>query len=133
TMWFILTTFYAGMAGGALVIEFFFQALGWIPSQRSARVVEASLSWNYTTILNILFLLLAASLLYRFFKTGGPEMLRMMNHPAGDSGKKKDPVCGMMVDPTTAEHSVYRGETYYFCSRADKERFDREPEAFLNR
>jgi ABC-type Zn2+ transport system substrate-binding protein/surface adhesin len=36
-------------------------------------------SWNYTTFLNIAFLLLAAALLIRFARTGGPAMLRMMN------------------------------------------------------
>jgi uncharacterized protein len=35
-------------------------------------------SWNYTTWLNIAFLLLAALLLYRFARTGGRRMLSMM-------------------------------------------------------
>ncbi len=74
----ILTTFYAAMAIAALVIEFLFQTLGLIPSQRKARVVEASITFNYTTVLNIIFLILAALLLVRFFKTGGQKMLRMM-------------------------------------------------------
>ena len=34
--------------------------------------------WNYTTVLNIVFLALAAVLVWRFFRTGGREMLRMM-------------------------------------------------------
>lgn len=42
-------------------------------------MVEAAITWNYTTILNILFLLLAAALVWRFLRTGGPKMLRMMN------------------------------------------------------
>jgi hypothetical protein len=32
--------------------------------------------WNYTTILDILFLILAAALVVRFLRTGGPAMLR---------------------------------------------------------
>jgi uncharacterized membrane protein YraQ (UPF0718 family) len=36
------------------------------------------ISWNYTTWLNIVFLVLAAVLLVRFFRTGGRDMLRMM-------------------------------------------------------
>lgn len=36
------------------------------------------MSWNYTTWLNIAFLLLAAVLLVRFLRTGGLSMLRMM-------------------------------------------------------
>jgi hypothetical protein len=39
---------------------------------------------NYTTILNIIFLLIAAALLVRFFRSGGRPMLKMMGgNPAG--------------------------------------------------
>jgi hypothetical protein len=37
--------------------------------------------WNYTTVLNILFLALSAVLVWRFLRTGGPKMLRMMAAP----------------------------------------------------
>jgi uncharacterized protein len=80
--WFILGTFYAAMFGGALAIEFVFQALGWIPTERSARIVEAAVTLNYTTILNVIFLILAAVLSIRFSRTGGPEMLRLMSRPS---------------------------------------------------
>ncbi len=79
---FLFVTFYAAMAGAALIVELIFGALGLVPAQRNARVVETSLTWNYTTWLNIVFLLLAALLIWRFLKTGGPAMLRMMNRPA---------------------------------------------------
>lgn len=85
-MVFLLVTFYAAMAGAALIVELAFGALGLIPSEHNARVVEASVSWNYTTWLNIAFLVLAAVLVWRFFRTGGPEMLRMMNQPAHAHG-----------------------------------------------
>ena len=76
---FILMTFYVAMAAAALVVEFLFQILGLVPSQRSAQVVEASISFNYTTVLNLIFLVLATLLLVRFFMTGGLKMLRKMN------------------------------------------------------
>jgi uncharacterized membrane protein YraQ (UPF0718 family) len=76
---FILATFYTAMAVAALIVEAVFAALGLIPTERLAQVVEASINWNYTTWLNIIFLILAALLVWRFMKTGGPEMLRMMN------------------------------------------------------
>jgi uncharacterized membrane protein YraQ (UPF0718 family) len=79
---FLFATFYAAMAGAALIVELIFGALGLVPAQRNARVVEASIEWNYTTWLNIAFLILAAVLVWRFFKTGGLAMLRMMNRPA---------------------------------------------------
>jgi hypothetical protein len=37
-----------------------------------------SITFNYTTVLNIIFLFIAALLLVRFFKTGGPKMLAHM-------------------------------------------------------
>jgi uncharacterized protein len=82
---FILATFYTAMAVAALIVEAVFAVLGLIPTERQAQVVEASISWNYTTWLNIIFLILAALLVWRFMKTGGPEMLRMMNAPANQS------------------------------------------------
>ncbi len=79
---FLFVTFYAAMAAAALIVELIFGALGLVPAQRNARVVEASITWDYTTWLNIAFLILAGLLVWRFLKTGGPAMLRMMNMPA---------------------------------------------------
>ena len=80
---FLFATFYVSMAVAALVIDLIFGGFALIPSERSARVVEASITWNYTTWLNLAFLVLAGLLVWRFLKTGGPAMLRMMNRPAG--------------------------------------------------
>jgi hypothetical protein len=70
------------MAAAAFIVEAAFGALGIIPQERNASIVEASVTWNYTTWLNVVFLALTALLVWRFMKTGGPEMLRMMNAPA---------------------------------------------------
>jgi YHS domain-containing protein len=44
----------------------------------------------------------------------------------------KDPVCGMSVDEKTpGATSVYKGVTYYFCSKGCKVAFEKEPEKFL--
>ncbi|UZJ44543.1 heavy metal translocating P-type ATPase [Marinimicrobium sp. C6131] len=44
----------------------------------------------------------------------------------------KDPVCGMTVDPHTAEHrSQHGGKTWYFCSSRCQSRFDENPEQYL--
>lgn len=91
----LLVIFYASMAGAALVVEFAFGVLHLIPEQRKAQIVEESIRWNYTTILNIIFLLLATVLVLRFLRTGGPAMLRMMsgfnNRAMGDaSGAHSD-------------------------------------------
>jgi uncharacterized protein len=79
---FLFVTFYAAMASAALIVELMFDVLGPVPAERNARVAEASVTWNYTTWLNIAFLLVAGLLIWRFLQTGGPAMLRMMNRPA---------------------------------------------------
>ncbi len=46
----------------------------------------------------------------------------------------RDPVCGMTVDPATAQHrSEHVGHTYYFCGNRCRVRFEAEPERFLTR
>ena len=49
-----------------------------VPDERSAAVIESSISWNYTIWLNILFLVVAAVLIIRFVRSNGVPMLRMM-------------------------------------------------------
>jgi uncharacterized membrane protein YraQ (UPF0718 family) len=78
---FLLATFYATMAAAGLIVEFLFEALGLTRTQRNARVEMANIHWNYTTVLNIIFLAIAAVLVWRFVRTGGLPMLRMMNKP----------------------------------------------------
>lgn len=78
---FLFITFYAAMAGAAFIVEILFGLLGLIPEQRHAQVMEASISWNYTTWLNVIFLIIAAVLVWRFVKSGGVDMLRVMNRP----------------------------------------------------
>ncbi|MEU3346027.1 permease [Streptomyces sp. NPDC006700] len=75
---FLLGTFYLAMAVAGHVVEFVFGGLGLIPDQADARLPAEGVGWNYTTWLNIAFLLLAALLLLRFWRTGGPDMLRTM-------------------------------------------------------
>jgi uncharacterized membrane protein YraQ (UPF0718 family) len=83
---FLLATFYATMVAAGLIVEVVFGALGLIPTGvRNAGVVRADVHLNYTTVLNVLFLILAAVLAVRFLRTGGVQMLRMMNEPAGSS------------------------------------------------
>ena len=71
--------FYIAMAGAALVVEFVFQFLGLIPKHRAAQIVETSVTFNYTTVLNVVFLAIAAFLVARFLRTGGPKMMAHMD------------------------------------------------------
>jgi len=67
------------------LVEVLFGALDLVPADRSATVVEASFSWNYTSWLNLAFLVLTALLLLRFVRTGGVPMLRMTGGGAPDA------------------------------------------------
>ncbi|HEV2345060.1 MAG TPA: permease, partial [Actinocrinis sp.] len=74
----IFALFYLAMAGAGYVVELVFKPLGLVPATRAAKVMDAGISWNYTTWLNIVFLLLAAALVIRFLRSGGRPMLSMM-------------------------------------------------------
>src|SRR6266513_5164437 len=75
----IVGVFYTAMVGAALIVEFLFQGVGLIPQHRAAQIVETSITFNYTTVLNIIFVALAAFLVVRFLKTGGPKMMAQMD------------------------------------------------------
>jgi uncharacterized membrane protein YraQ (UPF0718 family) len=75
---FLAATFYAAMVAAGYVTELLFGGLGLVPDQHSAKLPAEGVSWNYTSWLNVLFLVLAAALLLRFFRTGGRQMLAMM-------------------------------------------------------
>jgi uncharacterized membrane protein YraQ (UPF0718 family) len=75
---FLLGTFFAAMAAAGYVIELVFGGLGLIPNRATAKIPDQGVSWDYTTWLNIVFLLLAVILIARFARTGGLSMLRMM-------------------------------------------------------
>ncbi|MCV7197200.1 hypothetical protein BST12_28785 [Mycobacterium angelicum] len=74
----LLGTFYVSMVAAGYLIELLFGATHLIPRERNAMVMSAGISWNYTTWLNIAFLVVAAALVARFFTSGGMPMLRMM-------------------------------------------------------
>ncbi len=78
----LLGTFYVAMVAAGYAVEALFWVTGLTPQDRSTTVVESGISWNYTTWLNIVFLLVAAALLIRFIHTGGVAMLKMMGGDA---------------------------------------------------
>ena len=44
----------------------------------------------------------------------------------------KDPVCGMQVDPAkAAATSQHQEQTYYFCSKGCKVKFDANPGQYV--
>ena len=102
---FLFVTFYVTMAVAGLIVEILFGALGLIPTERNAQVVESSVSWNYTTVLNLFFLTIAAVLIVRFLRTGGPAMLRAMSAPQRATAAAAGPaVYTCPMHPEIARH-----------------------------
>jgi hypothetical protein len=67
------------------LIEIIFGLARLVPNgARNASLGQDGITWNYTSMLNIAFLLLAAVLLWRFFTTGGRAMLTMMGGSPDD-------------------------------------------------
>jgi hypothetical protein len=110
-------TFWLVMSTAGLIVEGIFWVFGWIPETRPHEVVHDSFEWNYTTFLNILFLVVLGALywLYR-----NRDRLQ-----GGVSEYGFDPICGMQVRlanaPAARNHD---GERVVFCSDHCAERFD---------
>jgi hypothetical protein len=110
---------FGSIVAAALVVDGLFEALGLVPAQRPdiESITERAVTWNYTTVLNIVFLAVAAVLVGLTLRRGA-----------------RDPVCGMTVDRhKTPFRTEYAGKTVYFCSADCKARFDAAPERYLDR
>jgi uncharacterized membrane protein YraQ (UPF0718 family) len=88
--WLIGWTFYLSMVAAGYVVELVFEPLGLIPSTRNVHIGQTRPSWNYTTYLNIVFLILAATLVWRFLATGGRAMLAMMGGGPDEMAEHSD-------------------------------------------
>lgn len=102
----LLATFYAAMVAAGYMVELIFGTAGLIPSERNAMVMSSGISWNYTTWLNIIFLVIAVVLVARFFTSGGMPMLRMMGgspdaeHEHGGTGRNATDASSLAVPGT---------------------------------
>ena len=129
TALYLLGVSYAAMVLAGFLVGGAFQLLGLAPTNHHVTVFEAQPTWNYTTFLDIAFLVLMAVMAWRFVTTGGIEMLRAhARRAAPEVDLVRDPVCGMSVDPATAtEHVEYMGTPYYFCSAGCRSKFEKDP------
>jgi len=112
----MLVVFWALMSVAGLLTELLFRAAGLVPTVRPTTVAPAHFSWNYTTYLNLIFLVLFG-VLYWLYRNR--ERLGVGDRSA------RDPVCGMQVEkahaPATRDHD---GERHYFCSDHCAEQFE---------
>jgi uncharacterized membrane protein YraQ (UPF0718 family) len=79
---YLLVVSYATMVVAGLAVGAAFSALGWAPNNRNVSAFATAITWDATTYLNIVVLVVIALLLVRFLRTGGIGMLRMMDMPA---------------------------------------------------
>src|SRR5207245_6517504 len=91
---YLLAVSYAAMALAGFLVGGAFQLLGLAPTNHHLTVFETQPTWNYTTFLDIAFLLLMAVLAWRFISTGGIEMIRAhaRRRKAGPQ-LVRDPLC----------------------------------------
>jgi hypothetical protein len=79
------------MVAAGYAVELIFGLTGLTPNRASAQMPEMGITWNYTTWLNIVFLILAALLSLRFFRAGGRQMLAMMGGAPTSDGATDPP------------------------------------------
>ncbi|HEY8644657.1 MAG TPA: permease, partial [Gaiellaceae bacterium] len=106
---------FSAMVIAALVVDGLFSLVGIVPTHRPSieSITERPVSWNYTTVLDVIFGAVFVALIALTLRRGA-----------------KDPVCGMTVDRNAGgPTSTRRGRTYYFCGAHCKHTFDANQEA----
>lgn len=79
---FLAISSYVAIVLAGFFIEILFGYLHLIPESSHAKIVTTGIGLNYTSVLNVIFLIISVLLVIRFFKTGGMDMLKMMNKPS---------------------------------------------------
>jgi len=117
----MLAVFWGVMSLAGLATEAIFRGAGIIPTKRPGQIAAAHFSWNYTTALNLLFLVIGG-LVYWTYRHRDRFIV---------SGYAMDPVCGMQVTTADAPAStMYHGTNLYFCSDRCLARFEADPSRF---
>jgi uncharacterized protein len=81
---YLLGVSYVAMALAGFAIGLLFQGLGFVPARHVVTALVSPPALNYTSVLNVISLVVMAALGWRFLRTGGLEMLRMMEMPTQD-------------------------------------------------
>ncbi|MCU1596233.1 MAG: hypothetical protein JWO12_3625 [Frankiales bacterium] len=114
----LFLSFWAVMSGAGLLTDLLLRAVGIGFPKRRAEIAETHFAWNYTTILNLLFLVVGAAVYWTYrnrerFGAGGEYAT--------------DPVCGMQVERAHPGATTAHGDTtVFFCSDRCKTKYDRQ-------
>jgi uncharacterized membrane protein YraQ (UPF0718 family) len=113
----IVGLMFGAMVAAALAVDGIFSAFGLVPETRPSieSVTARGISWNYTTVLNIVFTVAAAALV-------GLTLRR----------SARDPVCGMTVDRGKAQSAEHRGTRYFFCGPGCRAKFQADPDGYAH-
>jgi len=57
----------------------------------------------------------------------------LLLYSQGKKGQVQDPVCTLWVDKSDELSATYKGETYYFCSKKDKDLFKDSPSKYVKK
>jgi uncharacterized membrane protein YraQ (UPF0718 family)/YHS domain-containing protein len=119
----MLGVFWLVMSLAGLITEGLFRLSGLVPDHRRRVVTGDTLRFNYTSVLDMLALVLFAAVI---------GLSRHRDRFGGGTGYAIDPVCGMQVEiahaPASSDQGTHRA---YFCSDHCRERFDRDPARYL--
>ena len=114
---------YVVMVIAGLATEGIFWAFGAVPANRSVDVAPSGFEWNYTTYLNLVFLVVAGAVWW---------LARNRDRFGGGDGYAIDPVCGMQVRTGDAPvRAFHDGTAYSFCSDRCRDRFSSDPGRFV--
>src|SRR4030081_3470318 len=75
---YLLAVSYIAMALAGLLIGLLFKLVGIVPAHHAVVALQSGPTLSYTSVLNVIFLGIMALLGWRFLRTGGMAMLRMM-------------------------------------------------------
>ena len=115
-------SFWAVMSAAGLLTDLLFRALRIGFPKRKTEIAMTQFEWDYTTFLNIAFLVVAAVVYWTY---------RNRDRLGGGGAYAKDPVCGMQVERAhPGATSRHGGHTVYFCSDRCKDKYDKEPARF---
>ncbi len=120
----ILAVFWLIMSLAGFVTGQVFSALRILPDHQVGHLALSRFSWNYTSFLNIIFIVVFAGIYWLY---------RNQSKLGGGSGLAIDPICKMQVNTSNAPaRREVAGKIYYFCNPGCADKFSEHPERYIS-
>ncbi len=115
--------FWAVMSAAGLAVDYLFRLIRIPAPARPVQIAPERFEWNYTTWLNVVFLVIGL-VVYVVYRNRGDLI--------PGSPYATDLVCGMQVERANpGATTVLDGASYYFCCDQCRDRFRASPAKFL--